>query len=570
MENTLRSWSWLQDDGKNGFIARHHLRAMGLTQRDLDGRPVIGIGSTYSELTPCNAHLRPLVEAVRRGVTQAGGVALEFPLMSLGEPLMRPTTMFYRNLAAMETEELIRANPLDAVVLLTGCDKTTPAALMGAASAGVPAIVFPGGAMMSGNYRGRTVGSGTDVWKMDEDVRAGRATPEDRLELESCLNRSAGHCMTMGTASTMACIAEALGMCLPHSSSLLANDSRRVVLAADSGALAVELAGSDRTPATIMTRAAFENALVVNAALGGSTNAVLHLLALAGRLGVDLSLADFDEVGRRVPVLVDLMPSGRFLMEDFANAGGTPALVGRLAPLLRTDAITVSGETLADSASEVWNDEVIRPLSHPVSPVGEGLAVLTGTLAPRGAVLKVSAASAELLVHEGPALVFDSLADYTTVVDDPGLDVTPDTVLIVRGAGPRGYPGMPEVGNLPLPRRLLDEGVTDMVRLSDARMSGTAFGTCVLHISPEAAAGGPLALVRTGDIVRLDVPNRRLDLLVDETDLAHRPIVGTAPVVGVDRGWTKLYVDTVNQADQGADLDFLRGASDSMASTKAF
>lgn len=568
----LRSRSWFGDGGKNGFIARHHLRAMGRGGHNFDGRPVVGICNTYSELTPCNGHLRILAGAVQRGVLQAGGFPLEFPAMSLGEPFLRPTSMLYRNLAAMEIEEQIRANPVDAVVLLTGCDKTTPAALMGAASAGVPALVLTGGPMLNGRFQGRDVGSGTDIWRMTEELRAGTVTQEEFTEFESSLNRSAGHCMTMGTASTMACLTEALGMMLPGGSGLPAVDARRGTLAEESGARAVELAGSDLTPRRIMTREAFENAIRVNAAIGGSTNAVVHLLALAGRLDVPLSLDDFDRLGAQLPLLVDLMPSGRFLMEEFAYAGGLPALVNDLRDQLHANTVTVTGRTLLDNCAgaRVYDREVIRPQERPVQPAGSGTAVVRGNLAPDGAVIKQSAAAPHLLDHTGPALVFDALDDYLAVIEDPALDVTPETVLVVRNTGPRGYPGMPEVGNVALPKKLLDAGVRDMVRISDARMSGTAFGTCVLHVAPEAAVGGPLALVRTGDQVRLDVRGRRLDVLVGEAELRRRRSEWQPPPPPATRGWTWLHIQHVTQADTGADLDFLRGATDPTPPRQAF
>ncbi|MFI8998655.1 IlvD/Edd family dehydratase [Streptomyces sp. NPDC053542] len=568
----LRSRAWFGDGGKNGFIARHSLRAMGRGGHNFDGRPVIGICNTYSELTPCNGHLQILADAVKRGVLQAGGFPLEFPAMSLGEPIMRPTTMLYRNLAAMEIEEQIRANPLDAVVLLTGCDKTTPAALMGAASAGVPALVFTGGPTLNGRFRGRHVGSGTDVWRMTEELRAGTVTQEEFTEFETALTRSAGHCMTMGTASTMACLTEALGMMVPGGSGLPAVDSRRGTLAEETGIRAVELAGSDLTPQRIMTRAAFENAIRVNAAIGGSTNAVLHLLALAGRLGVPLELDDFDRLGAELPLLIDLMPSGRFLMEEFAYAGGLPALINDLRDHLHHDTVTVTGRSLVDNCAgaEVHDREVIRPLDRPVQPAGTGTAVLRGNLAPDGAVIKQSAADPKLLSHTGPALVFDSLDDYLAVAEDPDLDVTADTVLVVRNTGPKGYPGMPEVGNVQLPKKLLDAGVRDLVRISDARMSGTAYGTCVLHVAPEAAVGGPLALVRTGDSVRLDVPARRLDVLVGDDELERRRAAWQPPRAPAERGWSYLYDRHVTQADTGVDLDFLRGATDSTPPRQAF
>jgi dihydroxy-acid dehydratase len=562
-EGQRRSRAWLGDDGKNGFIARHHMRAMGVSGRAFDGRPVIGIANTWSELTPCNVHLRGLADAVRRGIHQAGGTALEFPVLSLGEPFMRPTSMLYRNLMAMGLEEMIRANPLDAVVVLTGCDKTTPAGLMGIASVDLPAIMLTGGPMLNGRFRGRAVGSGTDIWRMTEARRAGEVSGEEFAEFESCLSRSAGHCMTMGTASTMACIAEALGMQLPGAAALPAVDSRRAALAEDTGAQAVRLADEGLRPSAILTRDAFENALVINAAVGGSTNAVLHLLALAGRAGVPLTLDDVDAIGRRVPLLADLMPSGRFLMEEFAYAGGVPALLHRLGDLIHRDARTVSGQAIGHAAGQARVDDatVIRALDDPVQPAGAGTAVLRGNLAPDGALLKISAAEPRLLRHTGPALVFDSLEDYQAAVDDPDLDVTPDTVLVVRNCGPRGYPGMPEVGNLPLPAKILGQGVRDMVRISDARMSGTAYGACVLHVAPEAAVGGPLALVRTGDLIYLDAAERIVRLEVPGTELDARRAEWVPPPLPAGRGWTQLYVEHVQQADRGVDLDFLVGGS---------
>lgn len=567
----LRSRSWFGSAGKDGFIARHHLRAAGFSDTQFDGRPYVAIISTWSEMTPCNQNLRALADHVKRGVLQAGGVPLEVPVMSLSEPLLRPTSMLYRNLTAMEVEEQIRAQPVDAAVLLTGCDKTTPAALMGAASADVPSILLTGGPMLNGKFRGQDVGSGTDIWRMSEDLRSGKISLADFNEFETCLNRSAGHCMTMGTASTMACLAEALGMTLPGAAALPAPDSRRAVLAEQTGARAVEMALHGPQPHEVLTAAAFRNAVIVLAAIGGSTNAVLHLLAIAGRAGVNLSLDDIDTLGRDVPMLVDLMPSGRKLMEDFAYAGGVPSLLHELAPLLDLDAATVAGTPLKAAVGPASVDaDVIRTLDNPVQPAGAAIAVLHGSLAPLGAVLKVSAATPELLQHTGPALVFDTLAEYMAVADDPDLPVDKDTVLVVRNCGPKGYPGMPEVGNLPLPAKLLAQGVNDMVRISDARMSGTAFGTVLLHVAPESAAGGPLALVRTGDMVTLDVPARRLDVMVDQDELAHRAAAWTAPPRASDRGWTRLYIDHVMQADQGVDLDFLVGSTDSKPPKVAF
>jgi dihydroxy-acid dehydratase len=524
---------------------------------------VIGISNSWTELTPCNLHLRGVAEAVKRGVWQAGGFPLEFPTMSLGEPIMRPTAMLFRNLMAMEVEELLRANPLDGVVLLSGCDKTTPAMLMAAASVDLPAIMVTGGPMLNGKFRGADVGSGTHVWRFESELAAGRMTQDEVTAAESGMARSCGHCMTMGTASTMACMAETLGMQLPGSAAWPAVDSRRIQTAQRAGQRIVALARTELRPSAIMTRQAFENAIVVNAAIGGSTNAVIHLLAIAGRLGIPLSLDDFDELARPVPTLVNLMPSGQYLMEDFCYAGGVPAVMRELGDLLHTGHVSVTGQTLAENISdaECWNRDVIRTVSEPLQPPGTGTAVLRGNLCPGGAVIKQSAASAQLLKHRGQALVFDSIEEYHAAAPDPELPVTESTVLIVRGAGPRGYPGMPEVGNFVLPTRMLERGVTDMVRISDARMSGTAYGTVVLHVSPEAAAGGPLALVQSGDWVELDVPGRTLTLEVSEDELSGRRLAWTPPEPAYERGYARLYVEHVQQADQGADLDFLVGGS---------
>jgi dihydroxy-acid dehydratase len=568
----FRSQEWFTGDAKNGFIARHHFRAMGMRSSAFDGtRPIIGICNTWSELTPCNVHLKSLAEAVRRGVLEAGGVPLEFPVMSLGEPQLRPTSMFYRNLMAIEVEETLRANPLDGVVLLTGCDKTTPAALMGAASVDLPTVLLTGGPMISGSFRGRAVGSGTDIWRMSEDVRAGRASAEDFVEFESCLNRSAGHCMTMGTASTMACLTEAMGLQLPNSSHLPAIDSRRLVLAEEAGIRAVAIVKESLTLSQLLSRESFENAIVVNAAIGGSTNAVIHLLAIAGRVGVALDLDDFDTLSRSIPLLVDVQPSGRFLMQDFAEAGGLPALLRILQAHLH-DTATVNGRTLKENigGADVFNGEVIHTVSDPVQPAGSGIAVLRGSLAPNGAIIKTSAAQPSLLRHRGPALVFDSIEEYRRRMNDPELPVEPETVLVLRNAGPRGYPGMPEIGNLPLPKKLLDAGVADMVRISDGRMSGTAFGTCVLHVAPESAIGGPLGLVRDGDLIALDVDARRLDLEVNHEELEWRKAAWLPQEEPNGRGWRSLYISHVMQADRGADLDFLVGGSGSAVPRAAF
>jgi L-arabonate dehydrase len=560
---SVRSADWFAAEGRQGFLHRSWIRNEGFGDELFDGRPVIGIANSWSELTPCNAHLRTVADAVKRGVLMAGGFPLEFPTMSLGETIMRPTTMLYRNLMAMEVEESIRANPLDGVVLLSGCDKTTPAQLMGAASVDLPAIMVTGGPMLNGKFRGRDIGSGTAVWQLTEEYRAGTITAGDLNEAEGCMSRSAGHCMTMGTASTMACLAEALGMQLPGSAAIPAVDSRRLLVAQRSGQRIVEMVREGLRPSSVLTRPAFENAIRVNAALGGSTNAIVHLLALAGRVGVPLDLDDFDRMTSDVPVLVNLMPSGAFLMEDFFYAGGLPVVMDELGDLLHRAHVTVTGKSVAENitGATCWNREVIAALDAPFQPIGSGTVVLRGNLCPNGAVLKVSAASKALLAHEGPALVFDTIEDYNRVCDDLDLPVTKDTVLVVRGAGPKGYPGFPEVGNVPLPRALLESGVTDMVRISDARMSGTGYGTCVLHVAPEAAVGGPIALVRTGDLIRLDAERRQLELLVDEATLAERRADWTPPKPSADRGWVRLYVEHVLGADRGADLDFLVGGS---------
>jgi L-arabonate dehydrase len=557
----LRSADWFGEAGRMGAIYRSWVR--GYTPEVFDGRPVIGIANSWSELTPCNAHLRRVADAVKQGVWQAGGFPLEFPTTSIGETLMRPTAMLFRNLMSMDVEETLRANPVDGVVLLSGCDKTTPAALMGAASVDLPAIMVTGGPMLSGKFQGRDVGSGTDIWRFSEQVRAGRMSPEDFRAAESCMARSDGHCMTMGTASTMACVAEALGMQLPGAAAIPASDSRRYTVARATGQRIVAMVAEDLRMSRILTRAAFENAVRVNAAIGGSSNAAIHLIAVAGRVGVPLGLDDFDALARSVPTLVNLMPSGRYLMEDFAYAGGLPAVMRELGELLHRDALTVSGRTVGDNIADApcWNREVITTLEEPLQPPGTGLAVLRGNLCPDGAVIKQSAASPQLLKHRGRALVFDRLEDYNLARDAEDLPVDAATVLVMRNAGPKGYPGMPEVGNLPLPRKLLERGITDMVRVSDARMSGTGYGTVVLHVAPEAAVGGPLALVRTGDWVQLDAPARTLRMEVDDDELGHRRQQWQPPEPSPARGYARLYIDHVLQANQGADLDFLVGAS---------
>jgi dihydroxy-acid dehydratase len=557
-----RSQAWFGARGRSGMVYRSWMRSQGFGPQVFDGRPVIGIATTWSELAPCNAHLHRVAEAVKRGVWQAGGFPLEFPVLATGETLMRPTAMFYRNLLAMEAEELMRANPLDGVVLLSGCDKTTPGLLMAAASVDLPAVMVTGGPMLNGKFRGEDVGSGTHVWKFEAEMMAGRMTEAECLAAEGCMARSNGHCMTMGTASTMACMAEALGMQLPGSAAVPAVDARRYEIAQEAGVRAVALVAEELRPSHIMNRAAFENAIRANAAIGGSTNAIIHLLAIAGRLGVPLTLDDFDELARPVPTLVNLMPSGKYLMEDFCYAGGLPVVLRQLADagLLHDDQVTVTGQSIGAgvAGAACWNTDVIRPTSQPLQPPGSGTAVLRGNLCPGGAVIKQSAASPELLSHRGRAVVFDTPEQYHQVAEDPDLDVEAKDILVIRGAGPRGYPGMPEVANVPLPARLLRQGITDMIRICDGRMSGTGYGTVVLHVSPESARGGPIALVRTGDVINLDVPGRTLTLEVPDEELEQRRAAWSPPPMP-GSGYRWLYAQHVLQAEQGADFDFLRG-----------
>jgi dihydroxy-acid dehydratase len=558
-EVKMRSQDWFGIDGINGFLHRSWMRNQGFPSRLFDGRPVIGICNTWSELAPCNAHLREIAEFVKRGVYEAGGFPLEFPVTSLGETVIRPTTMLLRNLVSIDVEESIRGNPLDGVVLLTGCDKTTPALLMGAASCGLPTLMVSGGPMLSGRFQGRTIGSGTDLFAMDEKVRAGQMSVEEFTEAESCMSRSAGHCNTMGTASTMACVIEALGMTLPGNAAIPAVDSRRRVLAQDSGCRIVEMVKEDLRIDSVLTRPAFDNAIRLNATIGGSTNAVLHLLAVAGRLGVPLELDDFDRIGHEMPLLVDILPAGKLLMEEFFDAGGLPALIRKLGDRIDERAVTVTGKSLQEGAAnaDCWNDEMIRSLDNPIRERA-GIAVLRGNLAPDGAVIKPSAASPELLSHRGPAVVFESWEELQERIDDPDLPVTAESVMVLKGAGPRGYPGMPEIGNMPIPRRLLQEGVTDMVRVSDARMSGTSYGTVVLHVAPESALEGPLAKVRDGDPIVLDIESRNLSVDIDAKEFSERKPSQAPPVPG--GGYAQLYVNHVLQADLGADFDFLTGA----------
>ena len=562
----LRSQQWFGTMDKNGFMYRSWMKNQGIPDHEFDGRPIIGICNTWSELTPCNAHFRKLAEHVKRGVYEAGGFPVEFPVFSNGESNLRPTAMLTRNLASMDVEEAIRGNPIDAVVLLAGCDKTTPALLMGASSCDVPAIVVSGGPMLNGKLEGRDIGSGTAVWRLHEALKAGEIDMHHFLSAEAGMSRSAGTCNTMGTASTMACMAEALGVTLPHNAAIPAVDSRRYVLAHMSGIRIVQMALEDLTLSKILTRAAFENAIRTNAAIGGSTNAVIHLKAIAGRIGVPLELEDWVRFGRDVPTIVDLMPSGRFLMEEFYYAGGLPAVLRRLGEgrlLPHPDALTVNGRTLWDNVRDApnYNDEVIRALDRPLIGDG-GIRILRGNLAPRGAVLKPSAATPELLRHRGRAVVFEDFDHYKATIDDESLDVDKDSILVMKNCGPRGYPGMAEVGNMGLPPKLLREGVKDMVRISDARMSGTAYGTVVLHVAPEAAALGPLAAVRSGDWITLDCDAGTLHLEIDDDELARRlaQVAAAAADGNAERGgYARLYVDHVLQADEGCDLDFLVG-----------
>ena len=558
----FRSAGWFGPKDKAGFIHRSWMKNQGLPDHLFDGRPVIGICNTWSELTPCNAHFRKLADHVKRGVYEAGGFPLEFPVMSLGESLMRPTAMLFRNLVSMDVEESIRANPIDGVVLLAGCDKTTPALLMGAASCNLPAIMVSGGPMLNGKFRGQDIGSGTDLWRFSEDVRCGAMSECDFLEAEGCMNRSAGHCMTMGTASTMASVVEALGIGLPANAAIPAVDSHRYTLAHLAGRRAVAMVHEDLRMSKILTCAAFENAIRVVGAIGGSTNAVIHLLAIAGRIGVCLTLEDWDRLGRDVPCLVNLMPAGKYLMEDFYYAGGMPAVMREMGPLIHREALTVNGRTIGENISDApcHNRDVIRPFDEPLMRDG-GIAVLQGNLCPDGAVIKPSAATPALMNHRGRAVVFASIEELHSRIDDPDLDVDESCILVLKNCGPRGYPGMPEVGNMPLPSKLLKKGITDMVRISDARMSGTAYGTVVLHVAPEAAAGGLLALVQEGDMIELDVASRRLHLDVPASEIERRRAAWKAPVPSSERGYYRLYHDHVMQADRGADFDFLVGAS---------
>ena len=562
IKNKLRSTAWFGHPDRDGFLHRSWMKNQGFPPDLFDGRPVIGICNTWSELTPCNAHFRELAERVKRGVYEAGGFPLEFPVFSCGESNLRPTAMLFRNLAAMDTEEAIRGNPVDGVVLMCGCDKTTPSLVMGAASCDVPTLVVSGGAMLNGKYRGRDIGSGTDVWRFAEAVKAGEMSLEDFLDAESCMSRSAGHCMVMGTASTMASMVESLGLGLPQNAAIPAVDSRRKVLAQQAGRRIVGMVRQDLRISKILKRENFLNAIRTNGAIGGSTNAVIHLLAIAGRMEVELTLDDWDRYGKEVPTILDLMPSGRFLMEDFYYAGGLPAVHRALGEhgLLFKDALTVNGHTIWDNVKEApnWNAQVIRDWDNPLTEHG-GIAVLRGNLVPDGAVIKPSAATPALMRHRGRAVVFETIEDYKAKINDPALEIDETCVMVLKNCGPKGYPGMAEVGNMGLPPKILKKGITDMVRISDARMSGTAYGTVVLHACPEAAAGGPLAFVRNGDVIELDVEARRLHLDVADEELARRRAAWEPPPPAMASGYQKMYIDHVMQACDGADLDFLRG-----------
>ena len=556
----LRSQQWFGRQDRDGFAYRSWVKGKGVPHDQFDGRPVIGICNTFSELTPCNSHFRTLAEQVKIGVYEAGGFPLEFPVMSLGETLLRPTAMLYRNLASMDVEESIRGNPIDGVVLLMGCDKTTPSLVMGAASVDLPTVGVSGGPMLSGKWRGQELGSGTGVWSMSEQVRAGTLKLADFFEAESCMHRSHGHCMTMGTASTMACMVEALGIGLPGNAAYPAVDGRRNLLARMAGRRAVEMVHEDLKLSKILTREAFENAIKTLAAIGGSTNAVIHLIAMAGRIGVKLNIDDFDRLASELPCLVNLQPSGKYLMEDFCYAGGLPVVMKEIAQHLHTGAITANGQTIGENMADAqnYNLDVIMPLATPFKDKA-GIAVLRGNLSPRGAVIKPSAATPALMVHTGRAVVFENIEDFHARIDDEDLDIDEHCIMVLKNCGPKGYPGMAEVGNMPLPPKVLRKGITDMVRISDARMSGTAYGTVVLHTAPEAAAGGPLAVVQNGDMIELDVPNRKLHLQISDEELARRLSQWTAPAPPMTSGYWKLYIDHVLQADEGVDLDFLVG-----------
>ncbi|MEO6732388.1 MAG: IlvD/Edd family dehydratase [Ferruginibacter sp.] len=562
-QQQLRSTNWFGRKGKDGFIYRAWMKNQGIPADMFDGRPVIGICNTWSELTPCNGHLRDLAEAVKKGVLEAGGFPVEFPVMSLGETLIKPTAMLYRNLVSMDVEESIRANPIDGVVLLCGCDKTTPSLVMGACSVDIPSLVISGGPMLKGHWKGKDIGT-SDVWRFDTASKLGQITQEEFIEAEACMARTQGHCAVMGTASTMAVMVEALGLSLPNNASIPAADARRKVLSQLSGRRIVEMVKEDLSLSKILTREAFENAIMVNAAIGGSTNFVIHLLAIAGRMGVDLNIDDFDKYSQGIPLLANIQPSGENYMEDLYYSGGLPALIKEMRSIIHNDALTVNGKTMGDNCetSEVFNRNVIGTMLEPFK-AESGIVVVKGNLAPNGAVIKPSAATPSLLKHSGKAVVFENIEDYHERIDDPELDIDKDSIMVLKNVGPRGYPGMAEVGNMSLPKKLLELGVTDMVRISDGRMSGTGFGTVVLHVSPEAAVGGPLALVQNGDIISLDAYSRTLQLEVAEEELSNRRTAWAGTEIVQSRGYVHLYQTHVEQAHLGADMDFLKGGSGS-------
>ncbi|MDQ3845487.1 MAG: dihydroxy-acid dehydratase [Bacteroidota bacterium] len=561
--NTLRSRNWFGRSGKDGFIYRAWMKKQGIPSYEFSGKPVIGICNTWSELTPCNSHFRELAESVKRGVLEAGGFPVEFPVMSLGETLIKPTAMLYRNLVSMDVEESIRANPVDGVVLLCGCDKTTPSLVMGACSVDLPTIVVSGGAMLTGRHRGRSI-STSDIWRFSEEFRSGKMTDQELTLAEAGMCRSDGHCAVMGTASTMACMVESLGISLTGNAAIPAPDAARKVLAQMSGATIVEMVHENRKLSDILTREAFENAIRVNAAIGGSTNFVIHLMAIAGRIGVELDLKDFDHFSKDIPLIANLQPSGQYFMEDLYYAGGLPVIINQLLPLLNKNCIGVNGKTLEENYKECscYNDEVIGSLDKPFNTLS-GVAVLKGNLCENGAVIKPSAASPRLMQHTGKAVVFEDIDDYKNRIDDPDLEVDEKSVLVLKNVGPKGYPGMPEVGNMGLPAKLLKEGITDMVRISDGRMSGTGFGTVVLHVSPEAAVGGTLSIVKDGDLITLDVPNRTLTINLSDEEIARRKEQSNKQHSFADRGYLHLFHHHVEQAHLGADFDFLRGKSGS-------
>jgi L-arabonate dehydrase len=563
MKEKYRSQGWFGKKGKDGFIYRAWMKNQGIPSHEFDGRPIIGICNTWSELTPCNAHFRELAESIKRGVSEAGGFPVEFPVMSLGETLIKPTAMLYRNLASMDVEESIRANPVDGVVLMCGCDKTTPSLVMGACSVNIPTIVVSGGPMLTGKFRGKDIGT-SDLWRFNDAFRSGTMLQEELMLAEASMCRSRGHCAVMGTASTMASMVEALGLSLPHNAAIPAADARRKVLAQLSGMRAVQMVRENLTLSNILTRKAFENAIMVNAAIGGSTNFIIHLLAIAGRIGVPLSLDDFDKFSKNIPLIANLQPSGKYFMEDLYYAGGLPAAMKELAHFLHQDCITVNGKTIGENFQDdtCFNREVIATVNEPFNLLS-GVAVLKGNLCENGAVIKPSAASSHLLKHTGNAVVFEDMEDYKARIDDPELDVDETSILILKNVGPKGYPGMPEVGNMGIPMKLLAKGVTDMVRISDGRMSGTGFGTVILHVSPEAALGGNFAVVKTGDQISIDVPNRVVTLNVSEAELVRRKQNWKPRITIESRGYVHLYQTHVEQAHLGADLDFLKGGSGS-------